>query len=396
MITRAIQRSTSSDPPGLWNEEEGYYVRALTKVGTVRYTVDASSLALIMFGAVDPHSERALRHIEKIEKTLGHGVWGIARYEGDTYYYTSPYSPAGDEVHIPEPSWPTLMFWFEIVKLLMGDSTTTMDRLRWYIERIEVGYSPPGEAISWITGEPVISTAIEPMPASQFIWVSLYYLGKIRSPILYDIYQDKGVLGSLSYYKTITISPGTTGDWPQWDDVPYLNDTVGDSRSSNNMTDIAKVYIANDDSNIYIRVDNSLGTLSTFNTEPKFAIHIIVRDLAGREKTYNYAFYWRYIPENNVSYILGRWSDSDTYAFFVTDGSKWIYDHAVTSVIAPQWDPSTGRIEVAVPISEITSTGTWSYGDTVRITIVLVYHNPSIDMWIDDDMVTIDYTLASP
>lgn len=396
VITSSIQRSIYSDPPGLWNENEGYYVRALTTTGTVRYTVDSSSLALIIFGAIDPSSERASMHIKKIEQRLSHGIWGIARYEGDVYYYTSPYSPAGDEVHIPEPSWPTLMFWLEIAKILKGDNSTTMDRLRWYIERIGVGYSPPGEAISWITGEPVISTAIEPMPASQFIWVSLYYLGKIRSPILYEVYRDKSVLGNLSYYKTITISFGTAGDWPQWSDVPYLSDTVGDSRSSNNMTDIAKIYMANDDNNIYIRIDNSLGMLSAFNTEPKFAIHIVVKDLAGRERTYNYAFYWRYISENNASFILGRWSDSDIYAFFVTDGSKWIYDHAVTSIIAPQWDPSTGRIEVAVPISEITSTGAWSYGDVVRVTIVLVYHDPLTDMWIEDDMVTIDYIIASP
>lgn len=85
-------------------------------------------------------------------------------------------------------------------------------------------------------------------------------------------------------------------------------------------------------------IRNSLSTLSMFNMELKFATYIIIRELVKKEKTHNHAFHWRYMLKINVSYILGRWSDNGSYAFFVTDRSKCIYDHAVTSVIAPQWN----------------------------------------------------------
>lgn len=394
-ITNAIQRSTTSNPPGLWNEEEGYYVRALTSSGTVRSTVDASSLALFQFGVIDANSTRAQRHLAKVEMALSHGIWGIARYADDNYYYTSPYSPAGCESECPEPVWPALTFWFEMSKLLRKDNSTTLDRLCWYLNRTEVGYMPPGECVSWVTGQPITSTAIEPMPAANFLWLAQYYLGQIPDPVLIEPYTDNTTRTTLSKYKTITVTAGAPdSDMAQWNSVNNASDNTGDCFSTNNMTDIERVWVCNNSTYLFIRIDNVKGSLSGWNTEPKFAGIITIQDLASSssQPTYDHAYYQR--PTGSESaYAVGRWNN-DVFVRYNTTGSKWNYVDSPSGACM-EWNTNQGMIEMRVPLSALSSTGSVSAGKTVEIVIELTHHNQGYNLWFDDDLIFITYTIAS-
>ncbi len=394
-ITNAIQRSTTSNPPGLWNEEGGYYIRALTSGGAVNSKIDGSSLALFQFGVIDANSTRAQRHLAKVEEAIGHGVWGIARYEGDNYYYDSPWSPAGCESECPEPVWPALTFWFEMSKLLRKDNSTTMDRLCWYLNRTEVGYMGPGECISWVTGQPITSTAIEPMPCANFLWLAQYYLGQIPDPVLIEPYTDNTTRTSLSQYKTITVTAGApSSDMAQWNSVNNASDNTGDCLSTNNMTDIKRVWVCNNSTFLFIRIDNVKGTLSGWEAEPGFAGIITIEDLASSssQPTYDHAYYQR--PSGSESaYAVGRWNNG-SFSRFNTTGTSWSYVDSPSGACM-EWNTNEGMIEMRVPLSCISSTGSVSAGKTVEIVIELAYHNQGYNLWFDDDLIFISYTIAS-
>lgn len=91
-IATALQTTSLNSPAGLWNSPDSYYNRAVNADNTGRTTVDASSDMLMVSGAIDPGSSRAASHLAKILATLTHDGYGLARYTGDTFYYTSPYS----------------------------------------------------------------------------------------------------------------------------------------------------------------------------------------------------------------------------------------------------------------------------------------------------------------
>ncbi|MCT6957971.1 hypothetical protein, partial [Salmonella enterica] len=54
---------------------------------------------------------------------------------------------------------------------------------------------------------------------------------------------------------SLTVSSGTTGDWPQWNPIPYFVSKQGSEASGDANTDIKNVAVANDANNIYIRID---------------------------------------------------------------------------------------------------------------------------------------------
>ena len=91
--------------------------------------------------------------------------------------------------------------------------------------------------------------------------------------------------------------------------------------------------------------------------------------------------------------MVGRWSDSTNYGHFRVSGGSWVADSSITSVIAPQWDAGTGRIEVVIPRSSLTS-GAANDGSTVPITITLVRQNPTSLAWSEDDMMALRYKLT--
>lgn len=385
-ILSAIQRSQSWNPAGLWNDTTGYFNRAVTTGGYVRPLIDSSSLALIVFGDIDAASARAASQAKIIESALTHDGVALARYSGDNYYYTSQYSPAGDESGAAEPAWPNMTMFSALYDVFTGRPTSAFAKLQWYASRSGVGYMPPGEAVSWVTRTPILSTMSQPLTAAAFIIASLGYTGDY-DPRVIPLNANAGA------YATQNVTTSPAADWPQWREIPYYDDAKADSLSSSTMTDIRRVYVSNDSNYIYVRVDNASGSLSGFNTAPRFALLVYAEDFnhssaLGTRATGIHGG----ALDRPMNYLVGRWSDSNTFSRFNASPTGWNWDTNYGS-IAPQWDPSTGRIEAKIPISAFASGGTAPTGSWSYMNVSLAYQNPSTGAWQDDDLGAIHYQL---
>lgn len=388
-IATALQTTSLNSPAGLWNSPDSYYNRAVNSDNTGRTTVDSSSDMLFVSGAVDPSSSRAASHVSKILSTLTHDTYGISRYQGDNFYYTSPYSPAGNEAGAAEPSWPQMVMYLALYYTYTGNLSAALPRLTWYASRTAVGYMPPGEAVSNVTQKPIISTMVEPVTGAWYVLAALAYTGQADTR-MYAPISNAGAQAGL------TVNAGTTGDWPQWNPIPYYVSPIGNEASGVSTTDIRSVAIANDANNIYVRVDNANGSLPGYNTTPKFAINVYAGDYSGNGSTptSSTAMYGKALSRP-AAYMVGRWSDSTNYAHFKVVSGSWTADSSITSVIAPQWDTTTGRIEMVIPRSALTS-GAANDNSIVPITIALVRQDPSTLAWSEDDTITLRYKLTPP
>lgn len=383
----ALQRSYGWNPTGLYNESWGYYNRAVNTDFTPRTTVDGSTMAAVAWGVLDAGSARTQSHAQTVKAFLTRDTWGISRYTGDNYYYSSPYNPAGDEALGPEPAWPQLAMYMALYELYTGQSANTFARLQWYTSRTGKGYTPPGEAISWVNQQPIVSTMAEPITAAAFLITTLAYQGQF-DPRISPLEYNAGA------YKTMTVTAGTTGDWPQWSNVPFYNSPTTATQSGSTMSKIGRLYITNDANNIYLRIDNVSGSLSGFNTEPKFALHVYSEDFnhgAGISSK-SQGFNGRSL-DRPMQYMAGQWSDSSNFSHFYVNNGSWTWDYNIGSVIAPQWDTTRGRIEAVFPISAFASGGSAPVGAWAYMDMALVYHDPATNTWYDDDLFQIHYQL---
>jgi len=388
-IATALQASSLNSPAGLWNQPDSYYNRAVNSDNTARTLVDSSSDMLFVSGAVDPSSSRVASHVSKILATLTHDTYGLSRYTGDNFYYTSPYSPAGNEAGAAEPSWPQMSMYLSLYYTYTGNLASLLSRLTWYTSRTAVGYMPPGEAVSNVTQKPIISTMVEPVTGAWYVLAALAYTGQ-GDTRTYAPISNAGAQAGL------TVNAGTTGDWPQWNPIPYYTSQLGNETSGVSTTDIKNVAVANDANNIYVRLDNASGSLPGYNTTPKFAINVYAGDYSGNgaTPTSSTGMYGRALARP-AAYMVGRWSDSTNYAHFHVVSGSWTADSSITSVIAPQWDTTTGRIEMVIPRSSLTS-GAANDNSIVPITIALVRQDPSTLAWSEDDTMTLRYKLTPP
>lgn len=387
-ILTAVQTSYSASPPGEWNDTTGYYDQGVTSSGSPDTTIDSSSDELIALGDINAGSERAASQISTVEQALTHDTWGIARYTGDTYYYTSSYSPAGNEAGSAEPVWPNMTMLVALYEIYTGDLSDAFSRLQWYTSVSGVGYMPPGEAVSWKTDQPVVSTMSEPFTAATFIMTSLAYAGDYN-PRVYP------TNANVSAYGTINETTTPSNDWPQWRNVPYYDGNPAGSASGSKMTSISRVYATNDSNNLYLRIDNASGSLSAYDTSPEFAVLVYAQDFDHSSSLYTTTtgFYGGAL-DHPMNYLFARWSDSDTYSMFSANSSGgWTFDTNL-STQAPQWDTTTGRVELEVPLTDMASgsvtAGSWSYLD-----VEMAYDNPGTGTWTDDDIMGIHYDIAS-
>jgi GH15 family glucan-1,4-alpha-glucosidase len=386
-IATALQRSSLSSPAGMWNGPDSYYDRAVNTDNTARVTpVDSSSDALLALGVIDSASSRATSHVSKVTSTLTHDTWGIARYSGDGFYFNSPFNPAGNEALAAEPSWPQMSMYLALTSLYNGDKPTALSRLTWYVSRTAIGYMPPGEAVSNVSQKPIVSTMVEPVTGAWYVLAALQYGGQTDTRAYAPIAQA----GTRA---TVTVSAGTTGDWPQWDPVPYFTDPTGDARNGDPDTDIRNVAVANDSGSVYLRVDNTSGHLPAYQTSPAFGVDVYSGDLSGNAST----------PTTTtgidgstlarpVSYLVARRSGDNRYLHYHVSGGTWVQDADLTS-IAPQWDSATGRVELAVPRSALAS-GATSDGTVAPLLVSLEHQNPTSSAWTDDDDVALRYRLT--
>lgn len=76
------------------------------------------------------------------------------------------------------PVWPQMTMYASMIEYWRGDDATALARLKWYVSRTARGYVTPGEAVDWTNGQPLISTAVEPVTGSWFQMAVLTYLNR--------------------------------------------------------------------------------------------------------------------------------------------------------------------------------------------------------------------------
>ncbi len=361
MILSAVQRSYSAAAPGQDNDTTGYYDQGVTPSGSPDTTIDSSSDELIALGDIDAGSEQAASQISIVEQALGHGTWGIARYSGDHDYYTSVFSPAGNEAGSPEPVWPDMTMLVALYEVYTGDLADAFSRVQWYVSVSGAGYMPPGQAVSWQTGQPVVSTMSAPATAASFVMTALAYTGQ------YDerVYPSNA---NASAYASIHETTARSDDWPQWRDVPFYDGPPAGSSSGSQTTTIKRIYAANDSRDLYLRVDNSSGALAVYNTSPGPEVLIYAQDFDhSRSLKATSAGLYGGTLDHPMNYLFARSSATATYSMFkVGSAGGWALVKNL-STPAPRWDAATGRIELEIPLSDMASSaaaaGDWSYMD---------------------------------
>lgn len=380
-IMTAINRDDTASNKGLWNVNNGYYDRCINTDNTVNTLEDTSTNILFALGVIDVNSSRATSHVNKIETDLAVDTYGLPRYANDSFYYTSQWSPSGNEALEASPSWPQMTMWDSIYQTYKGNTSKAYDMLEWFKHRTGTGYMVTGEAVSNVTEAPLVSTAAEPVTAAAFILASLAYANN------YDmrVYSSEYNAGC---NKGITVTNGASSDWSQYKYVPYYVDPSDDGVVSDSQSDIKKVYISNDDNNIYIRINNVAGTLTSSTTNSTFQMTAYVEDFSKTAATSSTSQYGTALGRN-MAYMFTRKNTDSGYSKYSVSNGSWTLNKNITSVIAPQWDPASGGMEIVIPRSEIGSPANGSWG---HITVDLgKYLNSS---WQDQDMLRINYRIT--
>jgi GH15 family glucan-1,4-alpha-glucosidase len=178
-IREAVGRAASATPcPGLWNDAESRWNRGTSHDCTADNRLDASTDLVWVFGLVDASDGRALSQRDAVLSRLTHGAdhVGIARYEGDQFYFQSPFSPGGQfEASAEMPSWPQMDMYMTMLEHWSGLDDMALKRLQWYVRVTNAGYMPPGEAVDWQTARPLPSTASEPVTGAWYVLGLLNY-----------------------------------------------------------------------------------------------------------------------------------------------------------------------------------------------------------------------------
>lgn len=402
-IRSAIQRSSTDGVAGLYNTTDGdsnwwYYNRAVNLDGTPRTTVDSSSDVLFTYGVLDMASKRAYNHYRKITATISRDGTGIARYQGDTFYTgKNSWDPGGAETLDDEPSWPQMTMWIAMMELNSGYHALQergYDRLQWYVDRTALGYMPAGECVSNITFKPVLSTMCEPITGAAYIMTALAYDEQFDMRIVPQQY-------NAGAYQGITVNGGctntsdpydTVSDWGQWTYVPYYLDEIGDTGKATR--DIHKVYLCNDDSNLYIRIDTAGKSLPVYQApNDLFSVAVYSEDFKHQTMATNNTSLQQSLLGRDCAFAFMRSSDSDVFHKFTAAGGNWSQSGAITNVIAPQWETNSGRIEMVIPLSELSSTGVAGADDWANLVIAIGDNSGS--GWQDSDLVHIHYRITS-
>ncbi|MDP4094084.1 MAG: CBM35 domain-containing protein [Bacillota bacterium] len=379
-IMTAINRDDTSYYKGLWNVNNGYYDRCINTDNSANTMEDTSTDILFALGAIDVNSSRASRHISKMETDLAADTYGLPRYSNDTFYYTSQWSPGGNEALEASPSWPQMTMWDAVYQIYKGNTTAAYNMLEWFKQRTGTGFMVTGEAASNITEAPCVSTASEPVTAASYILASLAYASNYNMR-LYPSEFNSGC------YTSINVTSGASGDWGQYQYVPYYVDAPGDTVYSDSQTDIKKVYISNDSNNIYVRINNTAGTLPSSGSN-SFEMTAYTENFGGSAPTIASSRYGTALGRN-MAYMFTRKDSDSGYGKYTVSSGAWTFSKNITSVIAPQWDVNTGGIEIVIPRSEIGSpaNGTWGH-----ITVALEKNTGGT--WSDQDILKLNYRLT--
>lgn len=352
-IKSAINRDDTQST-GLWYPRGGYYDKFIRWDDTVSRLKDGSGLILMVTGIIDIESSRAQNTMAEYEKGLLSDEYGMARYAMDTYYSKDSYfSPSGNEAVEISPSWPQISNWNAVCNAYLNNLEKASDIFNWQLHRTSAGYMVTGECVSDVTEKPCVSTASEPTTAAAFILASLVWNGSLDMRILPE-------RSNAGCFRELTVNPGCAGDWGQYQYVPYYLDARNDSTSRDQS--IKNVYVANDESNLYIRIDNESGHLPGFAEAGQvFQANVYIHGgsgIASSNISLNGTAF-----NHQVSYALVRSSDSNTIDKYTAgSGGSWVSSGPVSDAMC-EWDSASGRIEFKIPFSAIgiseIGTDTW-------------------------------------
>lgn len=147
----------------MFDRELGRFVRTVRiddgKVIEVDKTVDASLLALPLFGVFEPDDPRVVSTVRAVEERLWvKGIGGLARYEGDYYQRTS-----GDYSQVPGNPWIITTMWLAEYYAMLGQTSRAEELIKWAEERAGPSYLLP-EQISPFDGAPL---SVQPLAWSH-------------------------------------------------------------------------------------------------------------------------------------------------------------------------------------------------------------------------------------
>lgn len=78
---------------------------------------------------------------------------------------------------------------------------------------------------------------------------------------------------------------------------------------------------------------------------------------------------------------------------YVVNSGSWSHSKSITSVIAPQWETNSGRIEMVIPLSELSSSGSVATDDWANLVVAIGSNTGS--GWQDSDFIRIHYRITS-
>ncbi len=162
---------------------------------------------------------------------------------------------------------------------------------------------------------------------------------------------------------------------------------------------VRRAVVSNDDVHLYLRVDNAAGSLPAFRNPPRWAIALYSQDLSGNPSA-PLALQGFYGAPLRVAMtrLVARWSSSDRFAAFQASLSApdtWTFLHDIGATPPPAWDPSTGHVEMTVPLEEL-ATGPVGFGLSVSLLAGFLVEDSQRGTWLDYDLIGISYRLLRP
>ncbi len=161
------------------------------------------------------------------------------------------------------------------------------------------------------------------------------------------------------------------------------------------MAVVRRAFVANDQADLYLRVQNWKGTLPGFRQPPLWAITIYMSGDPAVPTSAKGVYGARLrLP---ATYLAARWSDSERFAAFEVQPSPaggWVFSHHITSAAAPRWEPSSGTVEAVIPIPELASGRGAIPGAYAHLQAGFAVQDLDTGAWYDGDFMEIHHRLA--
>lgn len=188
-----------------------------------------------------------------------------------------------------------------------------------------------------------------------------------------------GDVVTLGTEKTIDIS-----DLTGWADVENITDTAEDNlnQTITNMTDITNVWMCNNFTYLFVRVDVAVD----FNTTKNFAIQLYIEDANGTVAGNDTLLYTNVSPldknDINATYLFSVWSNGTfyRYSYNLTD-AKWTMDENLTDT---NFHCVNNSFIIMIDLTLLSSTGEIYTGNEFKFEIFTAYSSDGIEWFVAD------------